>query len=149
MSTTVSLPVALSVAATSISRKSFAVPTPPCPPAVPAVMVMFIPVTSIVGRPSASTMPCGEKSVTSLAVELIHPTRRSPLSSVSVIEPFVCISILATSVPIPSSFSTGGTTFARSVNAVNVMVVPVSVWRRLMSSPAVRSPYDEPASPKV
>ena len=79
------------------------------PAGVPAVIVMFSPVTSIVGIRFASRIRCGEKSVTSPAVEWMWPASRSPTSSVSVMLPLVLMKICGRSIAMPgSSSSTGG-----------------------------------------
>ena len=73
-------------------------------PLLPAVIVMFRALTSVgVGSVpsmpaplSASSTAAGELSVTSLAVEMMLPTRRSLEVSVSTMEPFVRRSIRPT-----------------------------------------------------
>ena len=66
-----------------------------------------MPVTSIVGWPSASRIRTGEMSVTSPSSTRCGPTSRSPTARCSVMLPFVRRKICGTSMPMPSSTSTG------------------------------------------
>ena len=142
---------------TLISRKLPGVPMPPQPDSSvavpvmslsPAVMVMLTPVTLAsepTPSPIASTIAPGENSVTSPAVDMIRPTRRSPLFSASTMLPLVRTSMWCSSVgpatkPVPTIWVMASMLMifglAASGSAAVMMMLPPAVMPARVRLPA-------------